>query len=74
LFESVILNEIIAETEGEKCQYGFKPGVSTAMCTNVLKTTIDYYILAEIAMFFVVLLNTAKLSIVSITGGCLVNF
>ena len=43
LFESVILNEIIAEAVGDEFQYGFKPGVSTAMCTKVLKTTIDYY-------------------------------
>ena len=43
LFERVILNEIIAEAEGDEFQYGFKPGVSITMCTNVLKTTNDYY-------------------------------
>jgi len=40
---SVILNEIICDAEGDEFQHDFKSGVYSAMCTNVLKTTIDYY-------------------------------
>ena len=43
MFESVILNAITTVVEGDEMQLGFKPGLSTGLCTNVLKTTVDYY-------------------------------
>ena len=74
LFESVILNEITTEAEGDELQFGFKSEMSTGTCTNVLKTTtIDYYT-SRGSHVFAALLITAKLWIVLITGSCLVNF
>lgn len=43
LFESVITDHIKTESIDDKYQFGFKAGHSTAMCTHVLKSTIDYY-------------------------------
>jgi len=43
VFESVILIAITTVAEGDEMQFGFKPGLSTGLCTNVLKTTVDYY-------------------------------
>ena len=41
VFESVILNAITTVAEGDEMQFGFKSGLSTGLCTNVLKTTVD---------------------------------
>ena len=43
VFESVVLNDLTTVAEGDEMQYGFKPGLSTGTCTNVLKTTVNYY-------------------------------
>ena len=44
LFESVILDSINSVIKQDDHQFGFKKGHSTAICTNVMKETVDYYI------------------------------
>ena len=39
LFESVISNEFVHAADGDEVQFGFKPGHSTSVCTNMLKRT-----------------------------------
>jgi len=41
--ESVILHAITTVAEGDEMQFGFKSGLSTGLCTNVLKSTVGYY-------------------------------
>ena len=43
LFESVIAKEVTTVSVGDEVQFGFKAGLSTGLCTKVLKTTVDYY-------------------------------
>jgi len=43
VFESVVLNDVTTVAAGDELQYGFKHGLSTGLCTNVLKTTVNYY-------------------------------
>jgi len=43
LFETVMFKSLETSSEADKFQFGFKPGHSTGLCTNILKQTIDYY-------------------------------
>ena len=43
LFELLILESIVTNSDYDDFQFGFKPHHSTGLCTNVLKNTIDYY-------------------------------
>jgi hypothetical protein len=43
IFESVLLKHVISSDEIDMCQFGFKKNHSTTLCTNVLKTAIEYY-------------------------------
>ena len=47
LFEHVVSDAVQTATTGssyDKYQFGFKEGHSTSLCTNILKSTVDYYI------------------------------
>ena len=37
IFETVLMQHIITHDDIDKCQFGFKKGHSTTICTNVLK-------------------------------------
>ena len=41
--ETVIISKITSYHESDDYQFGFKRGHSTAHCTNLMKTAIDYY-------------------------------
>jgi hypothetical protein len=43
IFESILLQHVISSDEIDICQFGYKKDHSTTLCTNKLKTTIDYY-------------------------------
>ena len=44
IFESAIVNDLDVDKDIDYNQFGFKHGHSTTLCTNVLKTTIDYFV------------------------------
>jgi len=46
LFECVIAGEVCSYSEYDKYQFGFK---STGLCTNILKNTVDYYMIISLA-------------------------
>jgi len=43
LFEATLEAYMKSDSDVENHQFGFKAGHSTALCTNVLKQTVDYY-------------------------------
>jgi len=43
VFVCVVLKDLITVAKRYELQYGFKPGLSTGLCINVLKTTVNYY-------------------------------
>ena len=43
IFETVLLDKLIVENPIDAHQFGFTSGVSTEMCTYVLKNTVKYY-------------------------------
>ena len=43
LFKSVIATEVCSNSEYDKCQFGFKGGHSTGLCTSIFKETMEYY-------------------------------
>jgi len=43
LFEAVIAQYLQSDSDFDKFQFGFKRGLSTSLCTNILKQTVDYY-------------------------------
>jgi len=46
LFESIVEKYLRVHPNGDhdECQFGFKPGLSTTICTDVFKRTVEYYI------------------------------
>ena len=44
IFESAIVNELNIDIQLDYNQFGFKPGHSTALCTNVFKNTVNYFV------------------------------
>ena len=44
LFEHVLAALLRTANDSDRYQFGFKSGHSTALCTSVLKRTVDYYI------------------------------
>ena len=44
LFEHVISASLDTAADCDQYQFGFKSGHSTALCTGILKRTVDYYI------------------------------
>jgi hypothetical protein len=44
IFESLILTELENNDSTDYSQFGFRPGHSTALCTNVLKSTVNYFV------------------------------
>jgi hypothetical protein len=43
ILESVLFQFVLSVDDIDKCQFGFKQGHSTTICTNVLKSVIGYY-------------------------------
>ena len=43
LFERLLEKYIHSYDSPDDCQFGFKSGLSTSTCTNVLKQTVNYY-------------------------------
>jgi len=62
------VNAITTVAEGDEMQFGFKSGLSTGWCTDVLKTTVDYYT-TRVVMYSVALSISAKLSTTLIIGS-----
>jgi len=44
IFETVILRHINDAVDCDMYQFGFKKGLSTGLCTSVVKRTVDYYL------------------------------
>ncbi len=44
LFEHVLVDSVRTDGEGDQAQFGFKQGHSTALCTSVMKRTVEHFI------------------------------
>jgi hypothetical protein len=44
LFEHVIADAVHTVSDGDRYQFGFKDGHSTALCTSVLKRTVEHFV------------------------------
>lgn len=44
LFEHVLVDSVHTDGEGDQAQFGFKQGHSTALCTSIMKRTVEHYI------------------------------
>ena len=44
VFETILLSKIRSTDSSDMHQFSFKQGLSTGLCTSVVKRTIDYYI------------------------------
>ena len=42
-FECILLEYVVSNDDIDMCLFGFKEGFSAAICTNVLKTAVEYY-------------------------------
>ena len=72
LFECAIANKVSSySSDCDKYQFGFKSGHSRSLCTSILKKTVDYYTCHGSYVFTCFI--DLKLSIVLITGNCLIN-
>ena len=43
IFECILLQFVVPQDTIDACQFGFKSGHFTAVCTNVLKSVVGYY-------------------------------
>jgi len=43
LFEAVVAQYLQSDSDFDKFQFGFRRGLSTSLCTNLFKQTVDYY-------------------------------
>jgi len=74
LFECIVLNSLQSKSDFDHFQFGFKPGHSTSLCTNIFKQTVEYGITGRGAvMFSVVLWISTRRLIVLTTGSCFEN-
>jgi len=72
LFECAIANKVSSySSDCDKYQFGFKSGHSRSLCTSIYKKTVDYYTCHGSYVFTCFI--DLKLSIVLITGNCLIN-
>ena len=71
----VVLADIIESVDNaDLYQFGFRKGLSTGLCTNVLKSTVNIIIIVnKVAMFSAVLSISQKLLTLLIIGYCFIR-
>ena len=73
LLDYAISSVIQTETVYDTYQFGFKPGHSTGLCTNVFKRTVEYFT-SRGSHVFTCLLTFKRLSILLTIGGCFKSY